>query len=190
MQNSTKKRNGKKVVNEVIENITVNEVMECTIEKIENDFTELVTIELTQAEKNRIANPQFSHLVSKIKKVGILETKQSLKSTFLLAKKDILRLKSELNLRDVSFIENLKKHEEGIKFTNFVLNGKNQILLNKFDDIVKKDKNNLYTEYRVTQAIQKMVKYVIEKNLSYDDAINFVLALQYQDKKDNSELSE
>lgn len=185
---STVKRNGKKVVNEVIENITVNEVMECTLEKINSN--ELTVIELTQAQKNRIANPQFSHLVSKIKKVGILETKQSLKATFLLAKKDILRLKNELSLRDVSFIENLKKHEEAIKFTNFALNGKNQALLDNFDSIVKKDKNNLYTEYRVTQAIQKLTKYVIEKNLNYSDAINYVTALQYQDKKDNSELTE
>ena len=183
----TTKNQSKKVVKKS-ETLTAEIVQAEFIEIIENkavQSTELVFVsQLTDKEKKRIANPQFSHLVSKVKKATILEQKSNLLATFLESKKYIQVLKSELDSRNVSFFENLNKLETAVKFTNFVLNPKNTELLNSFDEIVKKDKYGFYQEYKITQSVQKVAKYVIEKNLNYSEAINYIKAVNYQAKKE------
>jgi hypothetical protein len=169
-----------------------------TAEVIENQYTEIVSnnepiktkntdlvfvSSLSAKELKRLANPQFSHLVSKVKKATILEQKSNLLATFLESKKYIQVLKSELDSRNVSFFENLNKLETAIKFTNFVLSPKNADLLNSFNEIVKRDKFGFYQEYKITQSVQKVAKIVIEKKCNYSEAINYIKALNYNAKK-------
>ena len=186
VKNQVTKKQSKKVVK--TETLTAEVIQADFIEIIENkavQSTDLILVsQLTDKEKKRLANPQFSHLVSKVKKATILDQKSNLLATFLESKKYIQVLKSELDSRNVEFFENLNKLETAIKFTNFVLNPKNVDLLNSFDEIVKKDKYGLYQEYKITQSVQKVAKYVIEKNLNYSEAINYIKAVNYQVKKE------
>jgi hypothetical protein len=151
-------------------------------ENVQN--TELVFISsLSAKELKRLANPQFSHLVSKTKKATILVEKSNLKTTLLKSKKYINVLKDTLESNDYYF-ENRAKLDESIKFTNYILNDKNSDLLQKFDSIVKRNKAGLYCEYKLTQSIQKVAKFTTEKNCNYNEAINYILALNYQAKKE------
>ena len=192
--NTTVKNSAKKTTKNQSKKVAKSETL--TAEIVQNDFIEIIenkavqstdlifVSQLTDKEKKRLANPQFSHLVSKVKKATILEQRTNLTATFLESKKYIQVLKSELDNRNVSFFENLNKLETAIKFTNFVLNPKNIDLLNSFNEIVKKDKYGFYQEYKITQSVQKVAKYVIEKNLNYSEAINYIKALNYQAKKE------
>jgi hypothetical protein len=42
----------------------------------------------------------------------------------------------------------------------------------------------LYCEYKLTQSIQKVAKFTTEKGCNYNEAINYILALNYQAKKE------
>lgn len=168
-----------------------------TAEIIENQYTEIIenvaepvqstdiifVSSLSAKELKKLANPQFSHLVSKVKKETIKQEKSSLIVTLLSSKKYINILKENLELNDYYF-ENRAKLDNAIKFVNYVSSPKNAELLNFFDTIVKKDKYNLYQEYKITQSVQKVAKFVTEKNMTYNEAINYILALNYEAKKE------
>lgn len=187
-KNSVKKQATKKQSKKVAktETLTAEIVQNEFIEIVQNNnvqSTELINIvQLSDKDRKRMANPQFSHLASKAKKLTILETKSDLKKTILASKVYIDRLKNEIDTRDLSFFENLNSHILAIKFVNYIL--KNDALLSEFDAIVKKDKYGLYNEYKTTQSIQKVAKFSIEKNYSFSEAINYIRALNYQSKKE------
>ena len=184
-------RKNSKVSKKQIETLTAEIIEGQYTEIIENEnvaenvqSTDIVFVSsLSAKELKRLANPQFSHLVSKTKKATILVEKSDLKTTLLKSKKYINVLKETLESNDYYF-ENRAKLDESIKFTNYILNDKNTDLLQKFDSIVKRNKTGLYCEYKITQSIQKVAKFTTEKGCNYNEAINYILALNYQAKKE------
>ena len=189
MKTTNATRKSTKVSKKQIETLTAQIIENQYTEIIENvtenvQSTDIIFVSsLSAKELKKLANPQFSHLVSKVKKETIKQEKSSLIVTLLNSKKYINILKENLEMNDYYF-ENRAKLDNAVKFVNYVSNPKNTDLLNFFDTIVKKDKYNLYQEYKITQAVQKVAKFVTEKNMTYNDAINYILALNYEAKKE------
>lgn len=163
-----------------------------TAEVIQADFIEIVQnnnvqstelIFVTTEETKPIAKPQFSHSFSKVKKAFNLSERQSLVKTLISAKFHINNLSKILESSSDEYFVNLNNHKEGVKFTNYITNPKNEELLLLFAEIVKKDKNDLFTEYKTVQAIQKVSNFVVNKNMDYKQAINYIIAQNYQAKK-------
>lgn len=164
-----------------------------TAEVIQADFIEIVqnnNIQSTELifviteETKPIAKPQFSHSFSKVKKAFNLSERQSLVKTLISAKFHINNLSKILDSSNDEYFVNLNNHKEGVKFTNYITNPKNEELLLLFAEIVKKDKNDLFTEYKTVQAIQKVSNFVVNKNMEYKEAINYIIAQNYQAKKE------
>lgn len=179
----TTKNQSKKVVKKS-DTLTAEIIQTEFIEIVQNNniqSTELIFV--TTEETKPIAKPQFSHSFSKVKKAFNLSERQSLVKTLISAKFHINNLSKILESSSDEYFVNLNNHKEGVKFTNYITNPKNEELLLLFAEIVKKDKNDLFTEYKTVQAIQKVSNFVVNKNMEYKQAINYIIAQNYQAKK-------
>jgi len=167
-----------------VKKLSTNETLKATSKKI---ATKKEVIKKTKDEiaQKRKLNPQFAHVVSKQKKIDLIEFKSNgLK--VLLSAKNIVK---NIDIEGYNFAENLNVIEKSISFINFVTKVDKQ---NKFTneqllkDIlanVNKTKTGLYNEYYFAQLVQKIVTLSITKGYDYQTALNIAIALKDKAKK-------
>ena len=183
VKNQATKKQSKKVVKS--DTLTAEVIQAEFIEIVQNNNVQSTELIFVATEETKpIAKPQFSHSFSKVKKAFNLSERQSLVKTLISAKFHINNLSKILDSSNDEYFVNLNNHKEGVKFTNYITNPKNDELLLLFAEIVKKDKNDLFTEYKTVQAIQKVSNFVVNKNMEYKEAINYIIAQNYQAKKE------
>ena len=142
--------------------------------------TKEVKVKLTkeQIAEKRLLNPQFSHLVSKQKKVDEIALKSnSLK--VLLATKTIVK---NINIESYSLAENINLIEKCISIINFIAKtdkqGKivNNDIYNNICSVVRTTKQGLYIEFYFAQLVQKIATLQITKKCDMQTAINLIVA--------------
>jgi len=165
----------------------INALDKLTTKEVLNATSKKVTIKKTKDEiaQKRKLNPQFSHVVSKQKKIDLIEFKSNgLK--VLLSAKNIVK---NIDIEGYNFAENLNVIEKSISFINFVTKVDKQ---NKFvneqllKDIlanVRTTKSGLYVEFYFAQLVQKIVSLSITKGYDYTTALNIAIAISEKAKK-------
>lgn len=163
--NATKKQIAKKE--------TTKKVVELTNEQINSSL-----IKKEQAKQKRLLNPQFSHLVSRQKKISLIEFKKDGLKVLLSTKKYV----DELQDSSYSLAENINLIDKCKNFINHVAKQSrkgefvNNELLTLVIENVNRLKTGLYSEYNFAQLVQKIVKISINKNVDYNTALNLVIA--------------
>lgn len=170
---------------ETTKKLTTNEIAKVTAKKV---ATKKETIKKTKEEiaQKRKLNPQFSHVVSKQKKIDLIEFKKDgLK--VLLSAKNIVK---NIDIEGYNFAENLNVIEKSISFINFITKTNkqntfvNEQLLKDILANVRTTKNGFYNEFYFAQMVQKIVTYSINKGTDYQTALNVVIALNNKAKKE------
>ena len=152
---------------------TTKKVVELTNEQIN-----IALVKKEQAKQKRLLNPQFSHLVSRQKKISLIEFKKDGLKVLLNTKKYV----NELQDSSYSLAENINLIDKCKNFINHITkqsrNGEfvNNELLTSVIENVNKLKSGLYSEYNFSQLVQKIVKISINKNVDYNTALNLVIA--------------
>lgn len=150
-----------------VENLIVSTSKKETIKKTKEEI----------ANKRKL-NPQFSHVVSKQKKIDLLEFKSNgLK--VLLSTKTIVK---NIQIEGYTLAENFNTIEKCIGFINFVTKTNkandfvnNELLQNLLSN-TRTTKSGLYTEYYFSQLVQKIVTLSIKKGFDYQTALNIIVA--------------
>lgn len=138
-----------------------------------------------QISEHRRLNPQFSHVISKQKKVNELEFKKDAKKVFI-ATKNIV---STIEEKSYNIFENANLIDKCKQFINFTTktNKENEIInINLFNGIinnVRKTKTGLYNEFYFAQLVQKIVTLSINKGYDFETSLNIILETKRQDKK-------
>ena len=182
MKTNVKTNEVKKVV---AKKLTTNEVLKATAKKVS---TKKEVIKKTKEEiaQKRKLNPQFSHVVSKQKKIDLIEFKSNGLKVLLSAKAIV----KNIDIEGYNFAENLNVIEKSIGFINFVTKTNkqgtfvNEQLLKDILANVRTTKNGLYNEFYFAQLVQKIVSLSIAKGYDYNTALNMVIALNEKAKKD------
>ncbi len=119
----------------------------------------------------RLANPQFAHLQSKARKLHNVEILKDAKLVLLEAKKTLVnwtlidgsnQFANEIHLAECK------------KLINFA--AKNESLTALIGRAAKVNKNGLFAVYNFEQVIQKTVKLTQVKKMSYEEALNYIIA--------------
>ena len=116
----------------------------------------LTTEQKKALELKRLANPQSSHLASKVQKYELLEFKQDAKANIIEAK----RLHNKIDLKDKTY-ENLAEIKMSIKVSNLIC--KKPELLKLAEKAVRTNKDGSYSVYYFSQLIQAVVKKIDDK---------------------------
>jgi hypothetical protein len=185
--------NVKNPVNKVAEKVTTkrtsNEIVINGINLLSTTKknTKKDTIKKTKEEiaQKRKLNPQFSHVVSKQKKIDLLEFKSNgLK--VLLSTKNVIK---NIQIEGYNFAENINIIEKCINFVNFVTKTNktnefvnNELLTNLLNN-VKTTKNGLYNEFYFAQMVQKIITLSVKKGFDFQTALNIVIEKNNQAKK-------
>jgi hypothetical protein len=149
--------------------------------------TKKETIKKTKEEiaQKRKLNPQFSHVVSKQKKIDLIEFKSNgLK--VLLSTKNVVK---NIQIDGYNFAENINIIEKCIGFINFITKTNktndfiNNELLTTLLKNVRTTKNGLYNEFYFTQMVQKIVTLSINKGYDYQTSLNIIIEKNNQAKK-------
>jgi hypothetical protein len=178
-----------KVANKVTTKRTSNEIVTNGINLLSatKKNTKKDTIKKTKEEiaQKRKLNPQFSHVVSKQKKIDLIEFKSNgLK--VLLSTKNVVK---NIQIDGYNFAENINVIEKCINFINFLTktNKQNQFvndnLLTNLLNNVRVTKSGLYNEFYFAQLVQKIVTLSVKKGYDYQTALNIVIEKNKQDKK-------
>jgi hypothetical protein len=145
------------------------------------------TIKKTKEEiaQKRKLNPQFSHVVSKQKKIDLIEFKSNgLK--VLLSTKNVVK---NIQIDGYNFAENINIIEKCIGFINFVTKTNktndfiNNELLTTLLKNVRTTKNGLYNEFYFAQMVQKIVTLSVKKGFDFQTSLNIVIEKNNQAKK-------
>jgi hypothetical protein len=180
--NNTVKKNSTKVVKKGTTKRTSNEILTNGINLLSatKKNTKKETIKKTKDEiaQKRKLNPQFSHVVSKQKKIDLIEFKSNgLK--VLLSTKAIVK---NIQIEGYNFAENINIIEKCIGFINFVTktnkqnNFVNDTLLKNLLSNVRTTKNGLYNEYYFSQMVQKIVTLSVKKGFDFETSLNIIIA--------------
>ena len=175
--NGTKKVGTKK--------LATNELVKVTAKKV---ATKKETIKKTKEEiaQKRKLNPQFSHVVSKQKKIDLIDFKSNGLKVFLNAKNIV----KNINIEGYNFAENINVIEKSISFINFVTKTdkkgtfSNEQLLKDILANVRTTKNGFYNEFYFAQLVQKIVSLSLAKGYDYQTSLNMVIAINSKAKKD------
>jgi hypothetical protein len=151
--------------------LTTKATLEATAKKVIAKTKEEI------AQKRKL-NPQFSHVLSKQKKIDLIYFKSNgLK--VLLSAKNIVK---NIDIEGYNFAENLNVIEKSIGFINFVTKTNkqnafvNEILLKSILENVRTTKKGFYNEFYFAQLVQKIVTLSINKNFDYVTALNIIVA--------------
>ena len=178
-----------KVVNKETTKRTSNEIVTNGINLLSatKKNTKKETIKKTKEEiaQKRKLNPQFSHVVSKQKKIDLIEFKSNgLK--VLLSTKNVVK---NIQIDGYNFAENINIIEKCIGFINFITKTNktndfiNNELLTTLLKNVRTTKNGLYNEFYFTQMVQKIVTLSINKGYDYQTSLNIIIEKNNQAKK-------
>ena len=168
----------------VVKKLTTNEVLKATAKKV---VAKKETIKKTKEEiaQKRKLNPQFSHVVSKQKKIDLIEFKSNGLKVLLNAKAIV----KNIEIEGYNFAENLNVIEKSISFINFVTKTdksgvfQNEQLLKDILANVRTTKNGFYNEFYFAQLVQKIVSLSITKGYDYTNSLNIAIALSEKAKK-------
>lgn len=147
--------------------------------KVSNKVEKLNAEQIAEATKQRMIekrklNPQFSHVVSKQKKLDRLNG-----ITVFLNTKSIVK---NIEIEGYNYAENLNAINECIKFINFATQldkekkYKNEEILKFVLSNVRVSKKGEFSEYYFSQLVQKIITITIKKKFTYNEAINYFLA--------------
>jgi hypothetical protein len=180
------KTNVKTPVNKVAKKVTTkrteNEIVTNGINLLSatKKNTKKETIKKTKEEiaQKRKLNPQFSHVVSKQKKIDLIEFKSNgLK--VLLSTKNVIK---NIEIDGYNFAENINVIEKCINFVNFITktNKTNDFINNELLTTLLKNvrvtKTGLYNEFYFAQMVQKIVTLSINKGYDYQTSLNIIIA--------------
>jgi GH25 family lysozyme M1 (1,4-beta-N-acetylmuramidase) len=167
-----------------VKKLSTNELIKVTAKKVATKKDVIKKTKEEIAEKRKL-NPQFSHVVSKQKKIDLIEFKSNgLK--VLLSAKGIVK---NIDIEGYNFAENLNVIEKSIAFINFVTKTtkqgtfSNEQLLKDILNNVRTTKTGFYNEFYFAQLVQKIVSLSIAKGYDYNTALNIVIALNEKAKK-------
>jgi len=180
--NNTVKNPGNKVVKKGTtkrtENLVVTKGINLLSQAKKNTKKETIKKTKDEIAQKRKLNPQFSHVVSKQKKIDLIEFKSNgLK--VLLSTKAIVK---NIQIEGYNFAENINIIEKCIGFINFVTKTNkanefvNDTLLKNLLSNVRTTKNGLYNEYYFSQMVQKIVTLSIKKGFDYQTALSIIVA--------------
>jgi hypothetical protein len=171
----------KKVANKVVkrvENLVITKGINLLSETKKNTTKETVKKTKEEIAQKRKLNPQFSHVVSKQKKIDLIDFKSNgLK--VLLSTKGIVK---NIQIEGYNFAENINVIEKCINFINFVTKTNksndfiNETLLNSLLTNVRTTKNGLYNEFYFSQMVQKIVTLSIKKGYDFQTSLNIIVA--------------
>jgi hypothetical protein len=187
--NNTVKNPGNKVVKKGTtkrtENLVVTKGINLLSQAKKNTKKETIKKTKDEIAQKRKLNPQFSHVVSKQKKIDLIEFKSNgLK--VLLSTKAIVK---NIQIEGYNFAENINIIEKCIGFINFVTktnkanNFVNDTLLKNLLSNVRTTKNGLYNEYYFSQMVQKIVTLSVKKGFDFETSLNIVIEKNNQAKK-------
>lgn len=155
----------------------VKEVKKLTNKEVKRAIEAKVKLTKEQITEKRKLNPQFSHVVSKQKKIDFLEFRKNGLKVFLNTKSIV----KNIEIEGYNFVENLNLIEKSISFINFVTKTNkanefaNENLLKPILENVRLTKNGLYNEFYFAQFVQKIVTLSINKGIDYQTAINLII---------------
>jgi hypothetical protein len=187
--NTNTQNPGNKVAKKVTTKRTSNEIVTNGINLLSatKKNTKKDTIKKTKEEiaQKRKLNPQFSHVVSKQKKIDLIEFKSNgLK--VLLSTKNVVK---NIQIDGYNFAENINVIEKCINFINFVTKTNktndfiNNELLTTLLKNVRTTKNGLYNEFYFAQLVQKIVTLSVKKGFDFQTSLNIVIEKNNQAKK-------
>ena len=169
----------------VKENLIVTKGINLLSQAKNNTPNEIVKKTKEEIAEKRKLNPQFAHVVSKQKKIDLLEFKSNgLK--VLLSSKNIVK---NIEIEGYNFAENINIIEKCISFINFITKTNksgdfvNDGLLKNIISNVRTTKNGLYNEYYFAQLVQKIVTLSINKGYDFETSLNYIIEQKRQSKK-------
>lgn len=185
METQVKNQATKKETTKRTENLIVSKGVNLLASAKKNTKKEIIKKTKEEIAEKRKLNPQFSHVVSKQKKIDLLEFKSNgLK--VLLSTKNVVK---NIQIEGYNFAENINIIEKCIGFINFVTktNKQNQFvnenLLTNLLNNVRTTKNGLYNEFYFAQLVQKIVTLSVKKGYDFETALNIVIEKNKQAKK-------